>query len=148
MTTERASLSRRTGSSVLAKAALASVALGAVAVVTGALVGGSSAAYGAAVGALVVVAVFGFGSFVVNTVAALMPTAALLVAMLTYILQVVAMGLLFAALSRSGLLGETLDREWLAGAVIAGTLVWIGSQIVLTMRTRIAIYDLPEAGES
>ena len=46
--------------------------------------------------------VFGFGSFVVNTVAALMPTAALLVALLTYTLQVVAMGLVFVALSGSG----------------------------------------------
>ena len=100
---------------------MASVALGAAAVVAGALVQGSPAAYGAAVGALIVVGVFGFGSFVVNTVATLMPTAALLVALLTYTLQVVAMGLVFVALSGSGLLGDELDREWLAGTVIAGT---------------------------
>jgi ATP synthase protein I len=148
MTTERALASRRTGSSVLAKAAVASVALGAAAVVTGALVGGAPAAYGAAVGIVIVLGVFGFGSFVVNTVAALMPTAALLVAMLTYTLQVVVMGLVFVALSRSGLLADELDREWLAGTVIAGTLVWVVSQIVVTMRVRIPIYDLPEGGES
>jgi ATP synthase protein I len=148
MTTERALVSRRTGSSVLAAAAVAAAALGAAAVLAGALAGGTSAAYGAAVGALIVVAVFGFGSFVVNTVAALMPTAALLVALLTYTLQVVALGVVFVALSRSGLLGETLDREWLAGTVIAGTLVWVVGQIVATMRVRIAIYDLPEGGES
>jgi ATP synthase protein I len=58
------------------------------------------------------------------------------------------MGLVFVALSRSGLLDETLDRAWLAGVVIAGTLVWVVSQIALTMRTRIAIYDLPEGSES
>jgi ATP synthase protein I len=148
MTTERALASRRTGSSVLARAALASMALGVVAVVTGALSVGSSAAYGAAIGALLVVGVFGFGSFVVNTVAALMPTAALLVAMLTYTLQVVAMGLVFVALSGSGLLGDELDREWLAGTVIAGTAAWVVCQIALTMRARIPIYDLPEAGKS
>ena len=127
---------------------MASAALGVAAAVTGALVAGAPAAYGAAVGILIVVGVFGFGSFVVNTVAALMPTAALLVAMLTYTLQVVAMGLVFVALSRSGLLDAALDREWLAGTVIAGTLVWVVSQIVVTMRVRIPIYDLPEAGES
>jgi ATP synthase protein I len=148
MTTERALSSRRTGSSVLAKAALASAALGVAAAVTGALVGGAPAAYGATVGILIVVGVFGFGSFVVNTVAALMPTAALLVAMLTYTLQVVAMGLVFVALSRSGLLAGELNRGWLAGTVIAGTLVWVVSQIVVSMRVRIPIYDLPEAGES
>ena len=127
---------------------MASAALGVAAAVTGALVAGAPAAYGAAVGILIVVGVFGFGSFVVNTVAALMPTAALLVAMLTYTLQVVAMGLVFVALSRSGLLDAELDREWLAGTVIAGTLVWVVSQIVVTMRVRIPIYDLPEGGES
>ena len=128
---------------------MASMGLGAVlAVVVGSLVQGSPAAYGAAIGALIVLGVFGFGSFVVNTVAALMPTAALLVALLTYTLQVVAMGLVFVALSGSGLLGDTLDREWLAGTVIAGTLRWVVCQIVLTMRARIAIYDLPEGSKS
>ena len=127
---------------------MASMGLGVVAVVAGSLVAGAPAAYGAAIGALIVLGVFGFGSFVVNTVAALMPTAALLVALLTYTLQVVAMGLVFVALSGSGLLGDTLDREWLAGTVIAGTLVWVVCQIVLTMRARIAIYDLPEGSES
>jgi ATP synthase protein I len=148
MTTERALVTRRTGSSVLTRAAMASMGLGVVAVVAGSLVEGAPAAYGAAIGALIVLGVFGFGSFVVNTVAALMPTAALLVALLTYTLQVVAMGLVFVALSRSGLLGDTLDREWLAGTVIAGTLVWVVCQIVLTMRARIAIYDLPEGSKS
>jgi ATP synthase protein I len=148
MTTERALVTRRTGSSVLTRAAMASMGLGVVAVVAGSLVEGAPAAYGAAIGALIVLGVFGFGSFVVNTVAALMPTAALLVALLTYTLQVVAMGLVFVALSGSGLLGDTLDREWLAGTVIAGTLVWVVCQIVLTMRARIAMYDLPEGSKS
>ena len=148
MTTERALVTRRTGSSVLTRAAMASMGLGVVAVVAGSLVEGVPAAYGAAIGALIVLGVFGFGSFVVNTVAALMPTAALLVALLTYTLQVVAMGLVFVALSGSGLLGDTLDREWLAGTVIAGTLVWVVCQIALTMRARIAIYDLPEGSKS
>jgi ATP synthase protein I len=148
MTTERALVTRRTGSSVLTRAAMASMVLGVVAVVAGSLVEGAPAAYGAAIGALIVLGVFGFGSFVVNTVAALMPTAALLVALLTYTLQVVAMGLVFVALSGSGLLGDTLDREWLAATVIAGTLVWVVCQIVLTMRARIAIYDLPEGSKS
>jgi hypothetical protein len=148
MTTERALVTRRTGSSVLTRAAMASMGLGVVAVVAGSLVEGAPAAYGAAIGALIVLGVFGFGSFVVNTVAALMPTAALLVALLTYTLQVVAMGLVFVALSGSGLLGDELDREWLAGTVIAGTAAWVVCQIALTMRARIPIYDLPEAGKS
>ena len=74
-----------------------------------------------------------------------MPTASLLVALLTYTLQVVLMGMVFVALSRSGLLGDTLHREWLAGVVIAGTFGWLLTQLVLTTRQRIPAYDLPGA---
>ena len=76
-----------------------------------------------------------------------MPTAALLVALLTYTLQVVLMGLLFAVLAESGALDSALDAEWLGGTVIVGTLLWLTIQIVLTTRLRIPVYDLPEAGE-
>jgi len=147
MTTDSALVTPSRGSAALLGAAIAALGLGIVAVVAGALTGGSSAAYGAAAGALLVVGIFAFGSFVVNVVATLMPTAAMLMALLTYTLQVVLMGLVFVALSESGLLGDTLDRHWLAGTVIAGTLVWVVSQIVLTTRLRIPIYDLPEGGE-
>ena len=79
--------------------------------------------------------VFGFGTFTVNAVAELMPTASLLVALLTYTLQVVAMGLAFVALSGSGALDETIDGAWLGGTVIAGTMVWLVVQIVLATTT-------------
>ncbi len=100
----------------------------------GGFIAGSSAAYAALVGTALVLAVLGFGSTVVNTVAGLMPAASLMVALLTYVLQVVLMALVFAALSGSGLLDDTLDREWLAGVVIGGTFVWLTAQVVLTTR--------------
>lgn len=138
----------RTGSaSALLGAGLAVAATGGVATVLGALVSGSSAAYGAVVGTLMVVAVLGLGSMVVNVIAGAMPSAALLVALLTYTLQVVMMGLLFAVLAESGALDGTLDAQWLGGTVIVGTLLWLAIQIVLTTRLRIPVYDLPEAGE-
>jgi ATP synthase protein I len=75
-----------------------------------------------------------------------MPAASLLVALLTYTLQVLAMGLAFAAISRSGALDESLDRAWLAAAVIAGTAGWLVLQIVLATRVRIPVYELRSAG--
>lgn len=134
---------RDSGASVLLGAGGAALALGLAATLVGALVSGSEAALGALVGTLLVVGVLGFGSFVVNVVAGLMPAAALMVAMLTYTLQVVLMGLVFAILSGSGLLDSTVDRGWLAGAVIGGTAIWLVSQVVLTTRRRIPVYDLP-----
>ncbi|GEP34502.1 hypothetical protein NSZ01_22700 [Nocardioides szechwanensis] len=134
---------RDSGASVLLGAGGAALLLGLAATVVGALVSGSEAALGALVGTLLVVGVLGFGSFVVNVVAGLMPAAALMVAMLTYTLQVVLMGLVFAILSGSGLLDSTVDRGWLAGVVIGGTAIWLVSQVVLTTRRRIPVYELP-----
>jgi ATP synthase protein I len=113
-----------------------------VAVVAG-LVSGAPAARGALVGALVVTAVCVGGSLLVNAVAGLVPAASLLVALLTYTLQVLVLLLVFVGLERSGLLGSDLDREWLGGTAIAATLVWLVAQVVLTIRRRIPAFDLP-----
>lgn len=131
--------------SVLRGAVLAAVVAGLVVAVSGALLDGSTAAYGALVGTALVTVVFAFGAFTVNTVASVLPSAALLVAMLTYTLQVVLMGVTFAALSMSGLLEGDLDQTWLGGAVVAGTVAWMVMQVVQTMRLRIPVYDLPPA---
>ena len=59
-----------------------------------------------------------------------MPAASLLVALLTYTLQLLVLALVLAGLNRSGLLDDALDRRWLAAAVIAGTVAWMVAQIV------------------
>jgi ATP synthase protein I len=146
MTTESKKDPRASGARVLLGAAVAALVLGFVAAVAGAIVDGSAAAYGALVGTGLVLAVLGFGSMVVDTVAGLIPNASLMVALLTYTLQVVLMGLVLVALTESGLLDGTIDREWLAGVVIAGTFGWLTTQVVLTTRMRIPVYDLPVGG--
>ncbi|MBA2956613.1 hypothetical protein GON03_01090 [Nocardioides sp. MAH-18] len=143
MTTETRNAPRDRGTVALVRTAGATLALGLLVVLAGALTSGSAAAYGALVGTLIVVGVFGFGTFAVNAVATLMPSAALMFALLTYTLQVLAMGLVFVALSGSGLLDDEISREWLGGTVIAGTLGWLTVQVVLSTSRRIPIYDLP-----
>jgi len=149
MTTE-SKQDTRNGGSVLLGAAAVALVLGGLTVLSGALVGGADAAYGALAGTLLAVGIFAFGSFMVNAVAGAMPAASLLVALLTYTLQVVLMALVFVALGRSGLLDDALDRRWLAGAVILGTIGWLVAQLVLATRARIPAFDLggdlPEAG--
>jgi ATP synthase protein I len=142
MTTETLHHTRISGARVLVGAAAGALVVTVAVVVAGAIAGGAPAAYGALVGALLVLVVFGLGAFAVNAVATWMPAASMLVALLTYTLQVLVLGLVFWALRGSGALGSTLDARWLAAAVIAGTLAWLTVQVVQATRQRIPVYEL------
>ena len=125
-------------------AALATLVVGVAAVGAGLLLSGAPAAAGAAIGFAMVLVFFGTGTVVVNAVASVSPSASLLVALLTYTLQVVLVGVVFAALDASGALGDSVDRVWAGAAVITATLVWLLSHIVSATRSRQPLYDLPE----
>jgi ATP synthase protein I len=122
--------------SVTASVGLLLVALAAV-------LTGPSGAVGALIGTAMVCVVFAFGAVVLGVVAFVAPAASLLVALLTYTLQVVLVGLVYVGLSSGGALEGPVDERWLSGAVIAATLAWTVAQIVVTMRGRQLVYDLP-----
>lgn len=117
-----------------------------VAAVLLAVLSGSSAVLGALVGCGMVLVFFGLGSLTMDVVATVSPPASLLVALLTYTLQVVAVGVVFLALDASGALGSTVHAGWLAGSVIAATVGWLAAQTVAATRSRQPIYDLPASG--
>ena len=144
MTTASPRSTATSGASVLFGAALAALVTGLGVTLVGALADGAPAAYGALAGTLLVVGVFFLGAGLVHVVAGLVPAASLLVALLTYTLQVLMLALVLAGLNRSGLLDDALDRRWLAAAVIAGTVAWMVAQIGLTARLRLPVYDVPE----
>ncbi|GAA4807011.1 hypothetical protein ACFQ0K_01765 [Nocardioides caeni] len=127
--------------SVVARAAAAAAAAAVLLVGIGALVGGADAVRGAAVGGVIAVGVFAFGAFSVDTVSRLMPAASLMFAMLTYTLQVVLMLMAFVVLTRSGLLDDQIDRDWLAGAIILGAMVWMLVQVRLATTARIPAFE-------
>lgn len=131
----------------LAVAAAAGVGAGALVVLGGALAAGSAGGLGALVGAGVTLAVFAFGATSVGLAAAIHPRGALAVALVTYLLQVVVLVLFFSQLTRSGLLGETLDRLWLAAAVVVVTLTWTALQIVAWQRRRTPAGTVATGGE-
>ena len=122
------------------------VALGLVALLVAALTTGSSGVAGTGIGLATVCSFFGLGTVVLALVAAISPAASLLVALLTYTLQVVLVGLLFVALRRSGALGSGIDAGWLSGTLIVGTLVWVATQVLAHTRSRQPVYDLPSDG--
>jgi ATP synthase protein I len=125
-------------------AAVATLAVGLLLVVLALVLGGPDAAAGAATGAGVVVVFFAAGAVVVNAVASVSPAASLLVAMLTYLLEVVLVAVVLRVLDASGALDGPVDRTWAGGAVVAATLTWLVAQIRSAVRAREPLYDLPD----
>lgn len=143
MTTE-SKQGTRTGLSPL----LGAMGSGAVAVlvlvVAAAVAEGRSAVVGAATGGSLTLVVFALGIAVVGMVARLLPSASLLVALMTYTLQLLVLALCVAAIDRAGVTGETLSRGWFAAGVIAVTLLWLVGQLVAATRQRIPAYGTPQ----
>jgi ATP synthase protein I len=140
MTTEQPRTRR--GLSVLGPLSVTST-VGLVLVALGAVLTGPSGAVGALIGTGLVASVFAFGAVAVGLVALVAPAASLLVALLTYTLQVVLVGLVYVGLSSGGALDGPVDARWLSAAVIACTLAWTTTQIAVTLRARQPVYDLP-----
>ena len=70
-----------------------------------------------------------------------MPRASLLVALLTYVLQLLVLAICIAAIDRAGIDQGTLARGWFAAGVIAVTLLWMAGQLVAATRQRIPAWD-------
>lgn len=115
-------------------------------VVVAALALGRPAALGALVGGTIAVSFFLVGSGVVAAAVRLAPQTVLLVALLTYALQVAVVALVFAELVASGALEETLSPAWLAGGVGVATAVWTAAQLLAVSRARIPAYDVDLPG--
>ena len=98
-------------------------------------VAGRPQAVGALFGAGLVAGFYLFGSLTVSLVAAYAPRASLLVALLTYVLQVGALALVLARVQRSGALGVSIDAQWVGGAVVVATVAWLVVLVVRTVRT-------------
>ena len=145
MTTE-SKQDTRPGAFVLLGAAGAALVAGLVLTLVAWLAADVTAVRSVAVSTLLVVVVIGFGVFTLNTVASIMPSATVLVALVTYTLQLVVLAAVVLTLARNGMLDDTFDRRWFGGGVAVATLAWMIAQIVAHLRARIPVYDLPEAG--
>lgn len=130
----------RTGVSPLLGGAAAGAAAVVVLTGSGAVLDGSPGAVGALVGGGLTLAVFVLGISVVSAAAKVLPAASLLVALLTYTLQLVVLLVVAAAVERAGLAGDELSRGWFAAGVIAVTLLWLAGQVVGATRQRIPAY--------
>lgn len=144
MTTETRQDARLAGVRTLVRSSAAALVTGGVVSVVALAAAGGAGLRAALIGTLVVVVVLFSGALVVTVVADLMPNASLLVALMTYTLQMVVLAVVLIPLSRSDWAIAQLDAPWLAVAVIAGALVWTVAQVLLATRARIPVYDLPD----
>lgn len=142
MTTE-SKTGPRNGLSPLLGALASGVVMVVVLVVVAALASGRPGAVGAAGGGVLTLAVFTLGVAAVGFVARLLPGASLVVALMTYALQLLVLALVVAAIDGADLGAETLSRGWFAAAVIAVALTWVVGQLVAATRQRIPVYDTP-----
>lgn len=132
------------GVAALGLAVLAGSATGLVVTVLGAFLGGSAALLGAVVGAGVTLLVLATGFAVVDLVAGLLPQLSVVVALLTYALQMVVLAALLVTLRETDDVEQTLVPEWFAAGVIAVALAWTVCLLVHATRARVPLYDLPE----
>ena len=148
MTTETPERSADPGTRVLGGAMLVALGVSVVVTAAAALLGDSSAIAGAAVGGVSLTVVMAFGTYVVHVASNAVPALSLLVAIMTYALQIATMVAFFLVLERSGALGESVAGGWLLLGVVAASLTWSTAQIWFSTRARIPMYDLSRSTPS
>lgn len=118
------------------------IALGGAGVVLGVLAGltaGGRAVAGVALGTVIVGVFFGVSAVVLALVARRAPRALMLVALTSYVVKVVALGVVLVLLPRDGV----IDTRWMAGSVAVGVFVWLGAHLRQVVTTKI-FYVNPE----
>lgn len=129
-----------TGLGTLLGAASLAFGAGAVVALVALAADGRGAAYAALGLAVATAAVMALGAGFVNLVAAVMPAASLLLALLTYAFQLAVLTVVLVVVARAS---DPAVTGWAAGAMIAATLVWTLGHVVIATRRRIPVYDLP-----
>ena len=144
MTTESKTGPRKGLSPVLGALAAGTLAV-VVLTVVAALVEGRPGAVGVVAGGVLTLVVRARGLAAGGFVARLLPGASLLVALMTYALQLLVLAVVVGAIDGARPGADTLSRGWFATAVIAVTLAWVVGQLVAATRQRIPVYDLPSS---
>jgi ATP synthase protein I len=143
MTTESKQV-HATGVGTLLGAASWALPAGLAVAAVGLAVDGSRAAYAGLAGALATVLVLAGGALAVDLVARVMPSASLLLGLLTYACQLLTVTLALATVADAAGRAAT---QWAAGSLIAVTLAWTAAHVLLATRRRIAAFDVALPGQ-
>jgi ATP synthase protein I len=130
---------RAGGPSALRAGLAATAAVGAVVAVVAVAVAGGGGLAGAALGTAVVGAFFAASKVAVGLVARRAPALLLPAALGTYLVKILALGILLVSLRDTA--ASTLDVRWLAWSVLAGVVGWMAAEVWVATHTRVAFYD-------
>jgi hypothetical protein len=140
MTTAR----KTTGTVPVVRDAVAlSLLAGLVASLVALLTAGLPGLYGTIIGTVVVVAFFVLGHLALSVVRNVDPGMFFLIAMLTYVLQVVA---LFGFFRTFATWSADVSATALGGTIVACTVCWTIGLVLSSRRQRIPLFDLGEEG--
>ena len=127
---------------LLRAAVLPSLVVGTACAVAGAATAGADALAGALLGTALVVGFFWAGQATLEAVRSVGPALFLVVALLTYTLQVVVLLAVFASFRRNETWSEHVSTTALGITVIVCTGVWSVGVIVASRQQRVPIYDV------
>jgi len=123
-------------------AALPSLVVGLAVALVALMVDGSGAFWSALAGSLLASAFFATGQIVLYLLRSVPPATLLLVALLTYVLQVVVLLAVYASFVRDADPASAFSATAFGVAIIACTAVWIVGLIRVAKRERIPLYQL------
>jgi ATP synthase protein I len=123
-------------------AVLPGLAVGGAVSLVALLIEGSGGFWGAVSGTLLVTAFFATGQVVLHAFKNTDPGFLLIIALLTYALQVVVLLAIYVGFANGGTSRDEFSTKAFGVAVLASTAVWIFGLIRVAKRERIPLYDL------
>lgn len=123
-------------------AVLPGLLVGALSAVVAGLGEGWPGVWAAIGGTLVVTGFFFGGQVVLQVVRSVQPALLLVVALFTYVLQIVILLAVFASFRRNESWSDTVSPTALGATILACTVVWTIGLVVASTRERIVLYDL------
>ena len=143
MSTESRRLALSPGAGVLVASSVGNLAVVVLLAVVALVASGADAGATVLTGGVVTAFVLAFGSWAVHLVAHAMPSASLVVALLTYALQAALLTAFLALVSSDPQWGQSISKGWLGASVITCVAAWVVLQVTFFSRARIPLYDLP-----
>jgi len=108
-------------------------------------VAGTPGLFGALVGAACVLGFFGFGQLVLEVFRSITPSMLLVIALMTYLLQVVALLAVYALFQDNPKWQQSISTTSLAVTAMVCTMIWMAGLVHAARRERIPLFETSES---